>query len=309
MNSLRLILVLFLATSLLGQQEIQRPRILGVAHIAFYTSDLAKARAFYEDFLGFQEPFTLKRDDGSVRIALVKINDKQYVELFTDAAKEDGQLNHIAVYTDNAQQMRDYLAAHGIKVPATVPKGKTGNYNFTIHDPDGHGVEIVQYLPDSLTGKNQGKFLPSNRVSSHIMHVGFLVRNLESSMKFYRDLLGFQEFWRGSSSGTQLSWVNMRVPDGEDYVEFMLYTGTPSAQERGVKNHLSLEVPDLDKAVPDLEQRPARKLYGREIKTQVGKNRKRQANLFDPDGTRVELMEPKTIDGQPAPSSTAPPPR
>ena len=65
----------------------------------------------------------------------------------------------------------------------------------------------------------------------------------------------------------------------------------------------------LDKAVQDLEQRPARKLYGREIKTQVGKNRKRQANLFDPDGTRVELMEPKTIDGQPAPSSTAPPPQ
>ncbi|PYY16283.1 MAG: bleomycin resistance protein, partial [Acidobacteria bacterium] len=144
---------------------------------------------------------------------------------------------------------------------------------------------------------------------SHIMHVGFLVHDLDASMKFYHDLLGFQEFWRGSSNGTQLSWVNMRVPDGDDYVEFMLYTGTPSAQERGVKNHLSLEVPDLDKAVPDLEQRPARKLYGREIKTQVGKNRKRQANLFDPDGTRVELMEPKTIDGQPAPSSTAPPPR
>ena len=309
MNSLRLILVLSLATSLLGQQEIQRPRILGVAHIAFYTSDLAKARAFYEDFLGFQEPFTLKRDDGSVRIALVKINDKQYVELFTDAAKEDGQLNHIAVYTDNAQQMRDYVAAHGIKVPATVPKGKTGNYNFTIQDPDGHGLEIVQYLPDSLTGKNQGKFAPTTRISSRIMHVGFLVHDLDVSVKFYRDLLGFQEFWRGSSNGTQLSWVNMRVPDGDDYVEFMLYTGTPSAQERGVKNHLSLEVPDLDKAVQDLEQRPARKLYGREIKTQVGKNRKRQANLFDPDGTRVELMEPKTIDGQPAPSSTAPPPR
>jgi lactoylglutathione lyase len=32
-------------------------------------------------------------------------------------------------------------------------------------------------------------------------------------------------------------------------------------------------------------------------------------NLFDPDGTRVELMEPETIDGQPAPPSTLPPPR
>src|SRR5437764_11812620 len=108
MNSLRLILILLLASSLLAQTEAQRPRILGVAHIALYTSDLANARSFYEDFLGFQEPFTLKRDDGSVRIAFVKVNDTQYVELFTDSPKQDGQLHHIAVLTDNADQMRDY---------------------------------------------------------------------------------------------------------------------------------------------------------------------------------------------------------
>ena len=310
MNHRRIaVLTLLLTTTLFGQTDVPRPRILGVAHIALYTSDLAKARVFYEDFLGFQELSTLKRDDGSVRIVFVKIDDKQYVELFTDAPKEDGQLNHIAIYTDKAQQMRDYLAAHGVKVPALVPKGKTGNYNFTITDPDGHTVEIVQYLPDSLTGINQGKFLPPSRISSRIMHVGFLVRNLEASMKFYRDLLGFREFWRGSSNGTQLSWVNMRVPDGDDYVEFMLYTGTPSAQERGVKNHLCLEVAKIDKAVQDLEKRPARTSYGREIKTQIGKNRKRQANLFDADGTRIELMEAATVDGQPAPSSSAPPPQ
>lgn len=309
MNFIGLNVILFLALTLSAQRELSRPRILGVAHIALYTSDLPKARVFYEDFLGFQEPFTLKRDDGSVRIAFVKINDKQYVELFSDAPKEDGQLNHIAVYTDNAPQMRDYLAAHGIKVPPSVPKGKTGNYNFTIQDPDGHTLEIVQYAPDSLTSKNEGRFAPASRISSRIMHVGFLVRDLEAAMKFYRDLLGFQEFWRGSSNNTQLSWVNMRVPDGEDYVEFMLYTGTPSSQERGVKNHASLEVPDIEKALQELEKRPARKLYGREIKMQIGKNRKRQANLFDPDGTRIELMEPKTIDGQPAVSSTAAPPQ
>jgi catechol 2,3-dioxygenase-like lactoylglutathione lyase family enzyme len=309
MRIYRLLLLLLLSASTLVAQQIQRPRILGVAHIALYTSDLEKARSFYEDFLGFQEPFTIKRDNGSVRIAFVKINDKQYVELFTDAPKEDGQLNHVAIYTDDAHRMRYYLAEHGIKVPSTVAKGKTGNYNFTVSDPDGHTVEVVQYQPDSLTAKNEGKFIPSSRVANRIMHVGFLVRDLESAMKFYRDLLGFREFWRGSSNGTELSWVNMRVPDGDDYVEFMLYTGSSSAQERGVKNHVALEVPQLEKAVAELETRPARKAYGREIKVQVGKNRKRQANLFDRDGTRVELMEPNTIDGQPAPSSTAPPPK
>ena len=47
----------------------------------------------------------------------------------------------------------------------------------------------------------------------------------------------------------------------------------------------------------------------REIVVHVGKNQKRQANLFDPDGTRIELMEPDTITGKPTPPSTAPPPQ
>jgi len=40
----------------------------------------------------------------------------------------------------------------------------------------------------------------------------------------------------------------------------------------------------------------------------VGRNAKRQINLFDPDGTRVEVMEPTTADGKPVPPSTAPVP-
>jgi catechol 2,3-dioxygenase-like lactoylglutathione lyase family enzyme len=308
-RKLTLFLLAFVAASCAQKQEVKRPRILGVAHIALYVSDLTKARAFYEDFLGFEEPISLKREDGSVRIAFVKVNDKQYVELFTDPPKSDGQLNHVAVYTDNAQQMRDYLSEHGVRVPDTVTKGKTGNYNFTVVDPDGHTLEIVQYEPDSRTGQYAGKAMPSTRISSRILHVGFLVGEIQPAMKFYRDLLGFQEFWRGSSNGTELSWVNMRVPDGDDYIEFMLYKGDQSSQDRGVKNHVSLEVPDVQKAVAELESRPARKLYNRDIKVQTGKNRKRQANLFDPDGTRVELMEPNTVDGKPAASSTAPPPR
>jgi hypothetical protein len=58
-----------------------------------------------------------------------------------------------------------------------------------------------------------------------------------------------------------------------------------------------------------LEAKPARQTYDRKMEIRVGRNRRRQCNLFDPDGTRVELMEPNTIDGQPTPPSKAPPPR
>jgi lactoylglutathione lyase len=76
-----------------------------------------------------------------------------------------------------------------------------------------------------------------------------------------------------------------------------------------VKNHVCLVVPDVARAVALLETRRARTGYARPIEPKVGVNRKRQANLFDPDGTRIELMEPTTIDGLPVPSSQAPPPR
>src|SRR5712692_10081951 len=115
------------------QNEVTRPKVLGVAHVALYVTDLAKARTFYEDFLGFdEEPFTLKKSDGSERIVFVKINDTQYLELFAEEPKNDGRLNHISIYTDNADRLHAYLAARGVKVPDKVGKGQVGNRNFNV---------------------------------------------------------------------------------------------------------------------------------------------------------------------------------
>jgi catechol 2,3-dioxygenase-like lactoylglutathione lyase family enzyme len=291
-------------------QSAARPRILGVAHIALYVGDLAKARAFYEDFLGYQEPFTLPKDDGSVRMAFVKINDRQYLELSTDPAPTADRLAHISLYTDDAVRMRDYLASRGVPVPAQVGTGRIGNRNFNIKDPDGHTVEIVEYRPDGWSAKDDGKHLAAARISTRMTHLGILVGSLDAAQKFYGDILGFKEFWRGSAAGsTTLSWVNMRVPDGEDYLEFMLYSDLPEPGRRGTAHHICLEVSDMQQAVGALESRPARKAYTRPIEMRTGINRRRQVNLYDPDGTRTELMEAHTVDGKPAPASTLPPPR
>jgi catechol 2,3-dioxygenase-like lactoylglutathione lyase family enzyme len=310
MKRLAICLVLLnFALAVRAGDQPQRPRILGISHIGFYVSDLQKARRFYEDFLGFAEPYDLKHDDGSVSLAFVKINDDQTIELSTDPPKQDGQLSHIAFYTDSAEGMREYLASRGIKVPDKVPRGKIGNLNFTIKDPDGHSVEIVEYTPDSWATQQRGKYIPATRIADHMPHVGVTIAALDPSMQFYGDILGFREFWRGSSSGKVLSWVDMRVPDGEDYLEFMLYANPPDARSLGVMNHLCLVVPDMQKAVDILKARAVAAHYTLPIEIKVGKNGKRQANLFDPDGTRVELMEPNTIDGKPVPPSAAPPPR
>jgi lactoylglutathione lyase len=141
-----------------------------------------------------------------------------------------------------------------------------------------------------------------------MMHVGIIVTELEPEMKFYTEVLGFRETWRGSSKGTVLSWINVKVPDGDDYIEFMLYKDAPAPTARGSAHHLALETPDAAASVAELDGKPYRKQYTRALEVRTGINRKRQVNIFDPDGTRTELMEPATVDGKPAPSSNAPPP-
>jgi lactoylglutathione lyase len=294
--------------SLAFGQTPSRPRITGVSHIALFVHDIEKSREFYKDFLGFGEPFKLDNPDGSLSLTFIKVNDRQYVELFPEKEANSDRLNHISIETDNAEAMRLYLKANGIKVPETTPKGRIKNSNFNIKDPDGHTVEIVQYEPDGLSMVNKGRFMEGPRISMRILHVGIIVGSLEPAKKFYGELLGFQEIWRGSKDGKTLSWVNMKVPDGSDYIEFMLYDQMPTAR-LGTLHHLALEVPDIDKAKADLESRPARKNYTRPMDVATGTNRKRQMNLYDPDGTRSELMEPNTVDGKPAPPSSAPPPR
>ncbi len=290
-------------------QPPARPPITGLAHVALYVKDVARSREFYKDFLGYGEPFDLKNPDGSLALTFIKINERQYIELFPERESGGDRLHHISIETTDAEAMRLYLRSKGVAVPDRVPKGRIGNSNFNVKDPDGHTVEIVQYEPDGWTIREKGRHLGVARVSERMLHAGILVGSVEAAMKFYRDILGFRETWRGSRDDQTLNWINMRVPDGTDYVEFMLYRDLPAAGERGVVHHIALETADMARSLAALETRPARKGYGRPIETRVGVNRRRQTNLFDPDGTRIELMEPATVDGTPAPYSPAPPPR
>ncbi|HYP04811.1 MAG TPA: VOC family protein [Bryobacteraceae bacterium] len=55
------------------------------------------------------------------------------------------------------------------------------------------------------------KALDGPRIARRMSHVGILVGALGPAMKFYRDILGFEEIWRGNRDPKRLDWVNMRV--------------------------------------------------------------------------------------------------
>jgi catechol 2,3-dioxygenase-like lactoylglutathione lyase family enzyme len=128
-----------------------------------------------------------------------------------------------------------------------------------------------------------------------MIHAGFLVHSRDAEDHFYRDLLGFHPYWHGGMQPGQTDWVAMQVPDGTDWLEYMLNQPEhPDLQVSGVMNHISLGVVDMKKAQASLESHGWTP-HGAE-KAQMGKDGKWQLNLFDPDLTRIELMEFKPAE-------------
>ena len=84
-----------------------------------------------------------------------------------------------------------------VDVSASLKPGREGNLSVKVEDPDGHTVDFVQYLSDSLHSRSFGKFLPDTRVSEHVIHVGVTVRDRAAADKFYKDILGFKQTWQG----------------------------------------------------------------------------------------------------------------
>src|SRR5205085_7951656 len=97
--------VLYASLPIQAGDESPRPRITGISHIALYVHDIEKSRAFYKDFLGFAEPYSLANPDGSLHLTWIKINDRQTIELFPEKESGSDRLYHIALETDDAEGM------------------------------------------------------------------------------------------------------------------------------------------------------------------------------------------------------------
>ena len=189
--------------------------------------------------------------------------------------------------------MRDYLASRGVSVPDSLGPDRDGNLTLAVKDPEGRGVEFVEYLAGSRQGRLSGKFLPATRISERLIHAGFVVHDQGAEDRFYKDILGFEEFWHGGRTDAETSWVDMRVPDGNDWLEYMLNVHDPTPKTRGTMNHLALGVPRMDAAYKKLIERGTNL---QDQKPKIGRDGKWQLNLYDPNLTRAELMEPKPVE-------------
>ena len=283
-----------------------RPPLTSVSHLAVYAADPAKSEAFYVHDLGAVKA----PDPESPTGARYYFSPTQFVEVSPLPAGYGSinRLDHVAFDTADADAMRQYLKSKGVKVPAKVETGGDGSRWFDVTDPEGARVQFVQ--PPA----NPSAIAP-NPLSSHIIHVGFIIHNRANEDAFWRTILGFRPYWFGGMRDDNPTWISLQVPDGTDWLEYMVVgtpdtTGIPStlsAANLGVLNHFSLGVPNTRDAYTLLWN--GDRLQGQKETPKIGRDAKWQLNLLDPDGTRAEIMEFHAI-GKPCCSPfTAPDPQ
>jgi hypothetical protein len=83
----------------------------------------------------------------------------------------------------------------------------------------------------------------------------------------------------------------MQVPNGTDWIEYMLYLpANPTRGQLGSADHIAPGVVSVAELQRRLEQRGWKPPVGRNPQV-LGVDGKRQLDLTDPDGTRIESME------------------
>jgi len=274
------------AAAQMPDKPVTRPKITGISHIALYASDAAATDKYYREVIGAVKIADPENPKG-VRYA---VSATQFIEVLPLPAGEGiNRLDHTAWNTDDAEGMRKYLSVKAWKVPGAVTKGSDGSLWFEVKDPEGNRVRFVQppahpKVPDA-----------PNAIGHHIIHVGFIVHSQADEDAFYRDLLGFRPYWFGGMQDGKTDWVSQQAPNGHDWLEYMMSgpgKGIPSTMSQhtlGVMDHLSIGENSVEVAYKSMAD--GNRLGAvHDEKPKMGKDGKIQFNMYDPDGTRVEMM-------------------
>ena len=262
-------------------------------------------------------PTTAKSlDSTDTTVAFLKVNDHQYVELLSDRPEPLTRISLPTPRTSSAtsasspttlEQMRLYLASKGIEVPARSQSHPHRRPCLLHQRPRRHPDRVLPtparqrrspgrwkiplahphlraHLPHRLPRREHSA--RSRLLRQHPRLPGDLARCLQSRPNSVGSTCAFPT---GPTTSNSCSTALSPPPTAAA-------TTSPSRS------------PTSPPPSPPSSPAPPSPPMASPSTSTLGNNGKRQVNLFDPDGTRVELMEPVTADGKPVPSSTAPPP-
>lgn len=209
------------------------PPVVGVGHIGITVSNLDRSVRFYTRVLTFVKVSETEiagsqyeRLEGvfglRVRAADLALGDEhidlmEYVvpkgrEVPADSRANDRWFQHIAIITNNMSaayaRLREYHVRYASSEPQRLPDWNphaAGIRAFYFRDPDGHFLEVLQFPP----GKGAAKWHEGGRrLFLGIDHTAIVVADTDTSLRFYRDLLGMNIAGESDNYGTEQEHLN-----------------------------------------------------------------------------------------------------
>ena len=121
-----------------------------------------------------------------------------------------------------------------------------------------------------------------------LAHAALKVKDLDRSLAFYRDTLGFREMMRINNEDGSLLLVYLRMTDTQFIEIFPGGEGdvAPGWNDNAI-NHFCLEVADIQTTAADLRGRGVVFLH----EPKIGLDGNWQCWIGDPDGNRSEFMQ------------------
>jgi catechol 2,3-dioxygenase-like lactoylglutathione lyase family enzyme len=212
----------------------QRPALVdGVDAIGMTVSDMDRAVEFYSKVLTFEkvsdtevagENYEHLEGVFGLRIRVVRMRlGDEFIELTEylapkgrpipiDSRSNDRWFQHIAIIVSDMDKaytwLRQNKVEHASSGPQRLPdwnKNAAGISAFYFKDPDEHPVEVLQFPPDKGLQKWRR---PTEKLFLGIDHTAIVVWDTDSSIKFYRDLLGMNVAGESENYGTEQEHLN-----------------------------------------------------------------------------------------------------
>jgi len=218
-----------------GLQPQTQPEasVSAVDAVGFTVSDMDRSIAFFSDVLAFEKASDLEvgGDDYErlqgvfplrMRVVRMKLG-RETLELTEylaprgrpmpqDAKSNDRSFQHVAIVVRDMQKAYERLRRHRVTHVSSGPQrlpdwnpNAGGIEAFYFRDPDGHPLEIIFFPP----GKGDPRWQrPSERLFLGIDHTAIVVESTETSLGFYRVLLGLEVVGESENYGPEQERLN-----------------------------------------------------------------------------------------------------
>jgi len=291
--------------------------------VRFFTQVLPFEEVSRSEFKGQASAHLLGLPQAELKVAVLKLGSESITlsehldkgrPIPPDSRSYDHWFQHIAIVVRDMHAAYEHLRQHKVRYVSTLPqtlpewnKGAAGIKAFYFRDPEDHVLEII-WFP---RGKGNPKWqMPTDRLFLGIDHTAIVVSDTDTSLGFYRDLLGMHVAGESENYGVEQEHLNqvfgahLRITGlraergpGIEFLEYLAPSGGRPLPETSKPNdlvfwHTDLGVDHLDDLASKLKERGTELVSTRMV--DLGGDRpglQRALVVRDPDGHALELLE------------------